>query len=236
MKIKMVATGSTRWERFIRRWGVSFLIGEEVLFDTFGDSHVLLKNMKKYGVEREKIKHIILSHDDWDHISGLWYLLPGRKDITVTVCPGFKQEIKDRIFSFGAKLIEAKEAACVTGDIYTTGELCGQSKGQKKYEQSVVIKTNHGLVLLCGCAHPVVSQIAKHAMGVFKDRIDLLIGGFHLKDNLDKDNLKIIQDLEALGICGIAPTHCTGKRATKKISKIFGRRFLPIKEGDCIEL
>jgi 7,8-dihydropterin-6-yl-methyl-4-(beta-D-ribofuranosyl)aminobenzene 5'-phosphate synthase len=78
MKIKIIATGSGRFERFIRRWGVSFLLGEDVLFDTFGDPQVFLKNMRKFKVDPGKVKHIILSHDHWDHISGLWYLLPAR--------------------------------------------------------------------------------------------------------------------------------------------------------------
>jgi hypothetical protein len=30
MEIKLIAEGSTKWERFIRHWGLSFLIGEDV--------------------------------------------------------------------------------------------------------------------------------------------------------------------------------------------------------------
>ena len=47
MKLQIIATGSTKWQRFIRQWGVSFLVGEDALFDTFGDPGVLLKNMRK---------------------------------------------------------------------------------------------------------------------------------------------------------------------------------------------
>ena len=110
MNIKIVAVGSTRWQRFIRRWGVSFLIGEDLLFDTFGDPGVLLRNMRKLNIDTAKIKRIVLSHDDWDHISGLWYLLPNRTDITVYICPGFQQELKDRIAQMGlCKALEIPE-------------------------------------------------------------------------------------------------------------------------------
>ena len=61
-----------------------------MLFDTFGDPGVLLSNMRKLNVDLSSIKHIVLSHDDWDHVSGLWDLIRGRKDITVYICPGFK--------------------------------------------------------------------------------------------------------------------------------------------------
>lgn len=43
MGIKIIAVDPTKWQRFIRRWGVSFLIDEDVLFDTFGDPGVLLR-------------------------------------------------------------------------------------------------------------------------------------------------------------------------------------------------
>ncbi|MDD2688962.1 MAG: MBL fold metallo-hydrolase [Candidatus Omnitrophica bacterium] len=235
MGIKIVAVGSTRWQRFIRRWGVSFLIGEDVLFDTFGDPGVLLGNMRKFNIYAAKIKHIVLSHDDWDHIAGLWYLLNNRKDITVYICPGFKQEIKDRIASFGAKVIEVGEDTLIKDDIYSTGELYGESDGEKIYEQSVVIKTAEGLMVICGCAHPGVVDIVRYTKERFHNDAHFLIGGFHLKDNVDEINKRIIKDLRELGVRRVAPMHCTGKRATEMMRQAFGQGFVRVKEGDVIE-
>lgn len=236
MKIKIIATGSSKWERSIRRWGISLLIGEDVLFDTFGDPGVLLNNMRKFDINIAKIKHIILSHDDWDHIGGLWYLLPKGQDIAVYICPGFKQEIKERIASFGVKLIEAGQLMQIKENIYTTGELYGESGGRKIYEQSVVAKTNDGLAVICSCAHPGVIKIVKNAMEDFKASVHSLIGGFHLKDNTDKINEFIITELQELGIGKIVPMHCNGKRATETIRITFGNNFVKAKEGDNIEL
>ena len=109
MKIKLIADGSSRWEWFIRRWGISFLIGEDTIFDTFGDAGVFLENIRRFNVDIDKIRRIIISHDHWDHISGLWYLIGRRKDVTVYICPGFKEEIKNSIKSFGVGLVEASE-------------------------------------------------------------------------------------------------------------------------------
>lgn len=236
MKIKIIATGSSKWERFIRRWGVSFLIGEDVLFDTFGDPGVLLNNIRKFNIDTAKIKHIILSHDDWDHIAGLWYLIPDRQDITVYICPGFKQEIKDRIASFGVKIIEAGKMTPIKNDIYSTGELYGQSKGRKIYEQSVVIKTSDGLAVICGCAHPGVANIVRHVKESLHGDVYSLIGGFHLKDNTDEANLNVIKDLQRLGVRRIAPMHCTGKLATNLIKRAYGDYFMQIKQGSVIEV
>jgi len=236
MKVKVIAVGSTKWERFIRRWGVSFLIDEDVLFDTFGNPGVLLSNMRKFSIDTAKIKHIVLSHDDWDHISGLWYLIQNRKDITVYIGPGFKQEIKDRISSFGAKVIEAGGLTRIKDDIYSGGENYGESDGRKIYEQSVVIKTADGLVVICGCAHPGAVNIVRHVKASFQARVHLLIGGFHLKDNTDETNLDIIKDLRELGVRRVAPMHCTGKRATDAMREAFGHGFIQAKEGNSIEI
>jgi len=236
MQIKIIATGSSKWERFIRRWGVSFLIGEDVLFDTFGDSGVLLNNMRKFNIDAAKIKHIVLSHDDWDHIAGLWHLISNREDMTVYVCPGFKQEIKDRIVFYGAKIIEAGETVQIKENIYSTGELYGESDGRKIYEQSIVINTGDGLAVICGCAHPGVANIVRHVKESFHGDVYSLIGGFHLKDNTDEVNLNVIKDLRGLGIRRIAPMHCTGKPATEAMRVAFGDCFMRAKEGDSIEL
>jgi len=236
MRITLIAEGSTKWQRFIKRWGVSFLIGEDILFDTFGDPGVLLRNMRKFNIDPAKIKHIVLSHDDWDHISGLWYLIRERKDIIVYICPGFKQEIKDRICSSGVKLIEVGEVTLIKEAIYSGGERYSESEGREIYEQSVVIKTTDGLAVICGCAHPGVVNIVRDVKESFQIRVYSLIGGFHLKNNPDEANLAIIKDLRELGVCRVAPMHCTGKRATDAMREAFGRDFIQAKVGDRIEI
>ncbi|MBU4304037.1 MAG: MBL fold metallo-hydrolase [Candidatus Omnitrophica bacterium] len=236
MKIKIIATGSSKWERFIRRWGVSCLIGEDVLFDTFGDQGVLLNNMRKFNSNAAKIRHIVLSHDDWDHIAGLWYLIPNRKDITVYVCPGFKQEIKDRIASFGVKLIEAEKTTLIKEDIYSTGELYGELEGSKIYEQSVVIKTADGLAIICGCAHPGIEKIIDSATKQFNKNIFMIVGGLHLKNSSEDEIAKVIEFLRRHGVQKVAPMHCTGKFATNLIKRAYGDYFMQIKQGSVIEV
>jgi 7,8-dihydropterin-6-yl-methyl-4-(beta-D-ribofuranosyl)aminobenzene 5'-phosphate synthase len=236
MKITLIAEGATKWQRFIKRWGVSFLLGEDVLFDTFGDPGVLLSNIRKFNIDIAKIKHIVLSHDDWDHMAGLWYLLVDRKDITVYICPGFKREIKDRINFFGVKIVEAGKITQIKEGICSTGEICGESKGRKIYEQSVVINTDDGLAVICGCAHPGVVKIVKKAKDSFNANVHWLIGGFHLKDNLVETNAHVIREIQDLGVSKIVPMHCTGKRAAEAMREAFGQGFLQISEGESLEI
>lgn len=237
MKIKIIALGSTRFDRFMRRWGVSFLIGEDVLFDTFGDPGVLLNNMRKFNIDVAKIKHIILSHDDWDHISGLWYLLRERKDITVYICPGFKQEIKKRIASFGVRVIEVEPFMEIKEDIFSTGQIQGSCAGRLISEQALIVKFLKNITIITGCAHPgivnIINVVKKHFS---KERIYFVLGGLHLKDNTVETNMNIMRELRDFGIRKVAPMHCTGKLATKLMRGTFGYGFLPAKEGDSIEL
>lgn len=236
MKIKVIATGSSKFERSIRRWGVSFLIGEDALFDTFGDPDVFLNNMRKFNVDSGKIRHIILSHDDWDHVSGLWTLLPALTDVTVYICPGFSREVRDRISSFGVNMIETDKSVTIKDGIYTTGQLYGESDARKIFEQSVVIKTDEGLAVICGCAHPGVDNIVKKAGENFSSKVDLLMGGFHLKDNADEVNAKAIENLKKAGVRRVMPMHCTGERAVALMRATFGSGFRWLQEGDVVKL
>ncbi|MCX5688087.1 MAG: MBL fold metallo-hydrolase [Candidatus Omnitrophica bacterium] len=236
MQVRVIAVGSTKWERFIRRWGVSFLIGEDVLFDTFGDARVFLRNIRKFNIDIDKIKHVVISHDDWDHVTGLWHLLNNRKDITVYICPRFNAQIKERIYSFGVKVIEVSDSTLIKDGVYSTGELYGESEGRQIYEQSLVIETMHGLSVICGCAHPGVANIVRDAKEGFQTKVYSLVGGFHLKDNTDEANRNIIKKLQELGVRRVAPMHCTGQRATYAMREVFGNDFIQAKVGSSIEI
>lgn len=236
MQIKLIAEGSSKWDRFIMRWGVSFLIDEDIIFDTFGDPGVFLSNIRKFNIDTGKIKHVVISHDDWDHISGLWYLLNNRKDITVYICPGFNAEIKEKIRSFGVKVIETSGFTLIKDGIYSTGELYGGSEGRQIYEQSLVTETMHGLSVVCGCAHPGIEKIIDAVTKQFNNNIYMLAGGLHLKDSLSRQITKVIKFLRQHGVQKIAPMHCTGKKALALLADEYKENFVSIKESDRIEV
>jgi len=213
------------------------LIGEGLLFDTFGNPGVLAKNMRKFNIDPAKIKRIVLSHDDWDHVSGLWYLLEGRRDITVYICPGFNQGIKDRIVSFGARVIEVEPFMEIEEGVFSTGQVQGSSIGRSIFEQALAVKSSKHITIITGCAHPgivnIVNIVRKHFSN---EQVYFVLGGLHLKDSTNEISAGIIQELRDLGVCKAAPMHCTGKRATAAMREVFGYGFVQAKEGDVIEL
>ncbi|MFA5144077.1 MAG: MBL fold metallo-hydrolase [Candidatus Omnitrophota bacterium] len=236
MRITILAEGSTKWQRFIKYWGLSILINDDILFDTFGKPVYVLKQLKRFNIDLNKIRHIAISHDDWDHVTGLWKILEQNKNVTVYICPHFKQEIKDKIKWYGAHLVEVKGVANIRDNIYLSGELTGSRGNCDIPEQYLAIKTAKGLVILTGCAHPGIIEIIQHAKTSFNLNVCLVIGGFHLKDHTPKAARDIISKLKMLGVSQVIPFHCTGRIAQELFDKEFKRDCIIPSEGQTIEM
>ena len=100
---------------------------------------------------------------------------------------------------------------------YSTGAL-----GTFIKEQSLIIKTEKGLVVLVGCSHPGVDKILERVREMKLGKIYAIIGGFHGFNKLDK-----LKDIEIVGAC-----HCTQK--LNEIKKL--PNFKEINAGDEIEI
>jgi len=228
MDIKVIATGSTRWQRFIRRWGVSFLVDGDILFDTFGHPAVFARNIRRFDIDLGAVKHIVISHDDWDHISGLWQVLEHYRGVTVIVCPNAGRVLKERIASFGVRVVEAASPFEIKPGVYTTGELTGRARGEPICEQALVLRTVDGLAVVAGCAHPGIETIVERVREKFGEDVSLVLGGFHLKDASCQEIDRVVMRLRTLRVVEAMPMHCTGRRAVRAFARAFpGRCFCP---------
>jgi len=236
MRLKILAEGSTKRQRLIKHWGLSVLIDDDILFDTFGKPDYVVKQLKRFSIDLNKIKHIVISHDDWDHISGLWKILERNQDVTVYICPHFPPEIKKRIKWYGARIVEAEASTKILGDIYSSGELTGSRGGVDVPEQYLAIKTSNGLVVLTGCAHPGIIEIVQHAKVTFNSEVRLIIGGFHLKDRTAEEARDIVLKLKELGVRRIIPFHCTGRIAQDLFTGEYKSDCVIPVEGQTIEI
>jgi 7,8-dihydropterin-6-yl-methyl-4-(beta-D-ribofuranosyl)aminobenzene 5'-phosphate synthase len=115
--------------------------------------------------------------------------------------------------------------------ISTTGEIGGYPN-----EQSLVIDTQDGLVILAGCSHPGIEKIVLEAKREFKEEIYLVMGGFHLGGAPSSDIQAVIQEFKRLGVQKVAPSHCTGDNAIPLFQKSFGDDFIQIGAGAVIEI
>lgn len=191
---------------FLAGWGFSCLVEaeEKILFDAGWDPHVLLYNMKKFGIKLEDITTIVISHAHWDHSGALPAVLSSEKTVYVphSFSPNLKREIAAR-----AHLVEVTKKMHITDSVFTTGEL-----GDTIKEQSLCIKSKNGSYIVTGCAHPGLESI----ISACNPEHYAVIGGFHGFSNLER-----LQD--AFMIC---PCHCT--QHMNKIEKLY-----PLKTQHC---
>lgn len=231
MKITLLAQGSTTQERAREYWGVAFLIGRDMILDTFGNAQALMRSLKKHNVDLLRIKHIVVSHDHWDHTNGLWRLLPFCPKASVYVCRRVSKELKQKIFAFGVKVVEVEKTTLVAPGIYTTGQLKGRVGEQVIYEQSLVLPSSKGFVLLAGCAHPGIDRIVSFVCRKFRQRPFWIAGGFHLKSSAPAVVQKIARSLIKKGVKRVSPFHCTGEAAAQIFCDTFGAGYIPWPAG-----
>ena len=249
---------------FISEHGFSILIEKDekkILFDT-GHTDVYLKNAQNLNLNLNEVDMIVLSHGHYDHAGGINYLLKEDSTFKVYLQEKAMQEkyskdvFKGIDFSNLSKyknLIKIKEKKIqIMKDVYIFGPVEMKNAFEKpskdffvieknkktrdffEDEVNIVIDTDEGLILITGCAHRGIVNIAIDTIKEFKKEIKLIIGGFHLKDaNALKIN-KVIEELNKLDIKTVIPCHCTGSRAFKLFEKNFNNEVKKCNIGEKI--
>ena len=213
-------------------WGFSCLItGTEktILFDTGADGGLLLSNMEKLAITADSIDTVVLSHIHGDHTGGLRSFLEKNPQITVYLPRSFPEGFKNDIRKYKAKVIEVEQPLKICEDVYSTGQL-----GIWIKEQSLIIKTDKGLVIVTGCAHPGIVKIVNTAKELLKDDVLLVMGGFHLEWASAGKIEKIISAFKQLNVRYVGPCHCSGDKARTLFRKHFGKNYINIGAGKVI--
>ena len=234
LTITIAYDNNTYDPRLRTAWGFSCLIeyrGQVVLFDTGGDSPTLLANMATLGIDPGEIEAVVLSHIHGDHTGGLSGLLPMASDgLTVFVPQSFPSRFKNAVRT-RAQLVEVSEARKIGEEVYTTGEM-----GTGIIEQSLAVKTDEGLVVITGCAHPGIVDIVHKARTLFDDEVYLVLGGFHLGGKSQRKIEGIISEFRRLGVRKVAPCHCTGEQAIRMFHQEYGEDFVQAGVGKVIRV
>ena len=235
LTIKVVFDNNPYNQQLRTAWGFSAVItGTEktILFDTGGDGLLLLDNMKKMEVEPNSINTIILSHIHGDHTGGLISFLQKKHNTEVFLLKSLPKKFKENVKENTAKVVDVNEPVKICENVYSTGQL-----GRLKKEQSLIIRTKAGLVVITGCAHPSILNIVKVAKDLSREKdILLVMGGFHLEWATKGKIEKIISAFKKCGVRHVGPCHCTGEKARNLFEKHFGNNYINVGAGKIITL
>ncbi len=205
-------------------WGFAAFIEtgtDVVLFDTGGDGPTLLANLARLELEPQQVTAVILSHAHADHTGGLDGFLTRNHDVTVYLPQSFPPAFVHEVERHGARVAPVSGPRCLVADLHTTGIL-----GNGIDEQALIIDTASGLVVITGCAHPGIVEIARAARAYLDKDIYLLMGGFHLAGRSMEQNRATVAALRDLGVRKVAPSHCTGDAATVLFREAWGSDFV----------
>ena len=232
--ITIIYDNETLMEGLTPDWGFScFIDGMEkrILFDTGTQGTILLSNMEKLKVSPQDIDMIVLSHDHGDHTGGLWELLKVTKGVVVYTPASFPDDFGTKVESRGGKYVAVDGSVEICKNVFLTGEL-----GTAIKEQSLCLKTEKGLVVITGCAHPGIVHIVK----TVKEQLDkapfMVFGGFHLLSHAQKDITQIVQQFRELGVEQVGSCHCSGEYAKVLFREEYGDHYIKIGVGKVITI
>ncbi len=208
--------------RCLSAWGLSLYIETDsarILFDTGPDPELLLHNAKAMGIDLAKLNAVVISHEHGDHVGGLEAIAELNKSIPIYIPSGMSFFSKRWIRSLGFEhVIEVSNTTLIAPGIAIVGQLYGPP-----YEQALAIDlAGRGLVIVVGCSHPGIVQIAEKAARDLGEKPYAVIGGLHLAGAPRSEVLDIMEDLKKLGIQIVMPLHCSGDTAMDIASELFG--------------
>jgi len=237
MEIKVLFDSQAIDRKYKTGWGLSFLVDDQIIFDTGENGEWLIENMINLNVDINRIKAVAISHDHWDHTGGLWELLRKKQDLTIYCCQDFSRDFKQKVKMLKGNLIEVDRPTKIAKDIFISAQIPGEYAGRFISEQALVIKSNKGISVLTGCTHPGIIKILQKVRKIFpRDKFYLVAGGFHLIDKPTEICKYIVEQLKELKVKIVGPTHCTGDEARAIFKKEYKENLIELRVGKVVNI
>ena len=239
--------------------GLSLLIeaaGHRILFDA-GASPAFAENAERLGIDLNTVDMAILSHGHYDHGGGIARFLELNAHASVWVSPhafephfnaagkdiGLNPSLSSHprlrtspsetyTLAPGLTLHPASSVPCpypAAGEGMSTLIDGARHPDDFRHEQYLLIEEAGKRILISGCSHRGILNIATHF------HPDILIGGFHLAKAHAARIGETGSHLLSL------PTrfytgHCTGEAATAQLQQLLGARLVPFSTGQVIQI
>lgn len=244
-------------------WGFSALVladGHRILVDTGANPDTVLENARDLHIDLSDVQEVILTHNHWDHVSGLLTL---RREMMkknpkafsiVHVAQGIFDSrpsphgernsmiaIKKEFEATGGQFVVHASSAelfpgawltgpvprtypernwSVTGKVLTSDGLVEDNVPE---DQSLVLDTVKGLVVITGCGHAGIVNITTFAEKHFGNKpIYGLVGGLHLFASTDQQIDWTASKLREYHVANLLAAHCTGIEATWQLRQDLG--------------
>ena len=213
MRITIVYDNEVKKRGLRAGWGFSALIesGKKppILFDSGADSPTLMHNMNQLNIDPKKIEAVVISHAHGDHTGGLPEILRINESAELFLPGSFRMAFP------GRRVTSVTNAMQIREDVFSTGQLEGM-------EQSLALRTEKGIFVVTGCAHPAMKNILGAASKFGK--LYGIAGGFYS-----------FHDFKLFGRLSIIyPCHCTQYK--REIIDLFPGKASQCGAGLVIEL
>jgi 7,8-dihydropterin-6-yl-methyl-4-(beta-D-ribofuranosyl)aminobenzene 5'-phosphate synthase len=237
-------------------WGYSALVevdGHRILYDTGASADMVMRNAAALHIDLSDVEEVVLSHNHWDHVSGLMTLrrelakinpramsrvhvgagiFEPRLDASGTDNNGLKT-IRAEYLATGGQFIVHDQPTQLYPGVWFTGPVPrpnaeknwnpgltiagpnGRIEDNVPEDSPLLFDTAQGTVILTGCGHAGIVNIAEYARQITGGNSLLaVIGGLHLFAASDQTILWTGGKLKEYGIRYLLAGHCTGIEAT----------------------
>lgn len=235
MKIKVLFDRDTIYEKLYTGWGISLVVDDHILFDAGEKFEYISENAKTLNIDLNAIDTVVISHEHWDHINGLWGILEMRKGIKVYGCPGFSDEFVEKVKAAGGIFVEVGLRQQIADKIFIMGENRVIYKGKGLSEQMLVVDSGETMSLICACCHPGVVNVVHKATMTFGKKVGTVVGGLHMIDKDKRFTRYAISEMKMF-VDKVFSSHCTGHDAEEILKELYGDKAAVLKAGMEIEV
>lgn len=263
LKITLLSTMLVGSPSGLGEWGFAALVeadGHRILLDTGAHPETVLVNARDLNVDLSDVSEVILTHNHWDHVTGLLTLrreLMKKNPAAMSVAhvargifysrPSPKGEdnkliaLRKEYETTGARFVEHSDGVeifpgawltgpvprkypernwSVTGKVQTPDGLVEDTIPE---DQSLVLNTTQGLVLVTGCGHAGIVNILTYAYTKFPNRpVYGVVGGLHLFPASDDQLNWTGDELKKFKVSNLLGAHCTGIEAVYRLRERAG--------------
>jgi len=225
--ITILVDNRTKLNNIRTEWGLSIHINTadfNILFDTGPSWKSLYENAQNLGIDLSEIDFIVISHWHRDHSGALSNLI----NFLESKGKEFKVIVPPTSFSY-PWMIEARTPFTFSDNILTTGTL-----PEIIPEQSLILRSRQGPMVLVGCSHPGLDRILERVCSITGSKnIFAVIGGYHI----GLAEARFVKEIfEKFNVSMVGPCHCTSDDAIEFLKKAFGNRFIEIYTGKRLDI